>query len=647
VSREAEIKDALREQDVHRPGVYRGIVEGIDDPERLGRLRVRIYELHGPETRTSREALPWAEVAEQWGGGYDFGSFSAPSIPVGSGVWVMFERGHYRYPVVIGTYRANPEFAQPMNTVGGRVKSDGSEEAPDPDATWVPSEDQEETPHDVFFEKEEGDNVPTRTLLYKSPKGHTIYAEDRGGEEAFVIVDRAGQVIEMSCGVETTPAEEGAVVAEGEEQAAPNANNTEQRGIRSSIRGDQLDQEAMVAGKSYIRLKDLAGQEVILDPTLGDERIILRNTNKENTQTQEFEMGLRKGSPIVRLEGANGDKFVMDANSDTPMIMEDHSGNAIIFNAQDGTIKQVTRGGVEEEHNKINSRVRGDKSREIGGNEDTTVLGNRRITVVNDDVLSVLGSLQQSIGGSLYQVLTGLLTAPTGINPEDLVQDFAFDRLINIPTLVPVIPPSTILGTRKGSYRLRVNIGDIIRQITEGDMIDQITTGDILRSIDSGDFMFDINLGSFSWTTQQGDIDWLTELGDVSLKANGGTLLIEVTPVGKGKATIEVNADGDIHCNTGPNDLVMIQATGETTLEATQVNIVSNDINLSAKSQTDYFMCFTAWLNIWNAWHAGQFLTHVHTSSAPGSPTSPPTAGIVNPTWTPCRAVDVKADPTG
>lgn len=82
------------------PGIYRGTVEDVNDPERRKRMRVRVHNIHPPEVPT--ENLPWSELAL-------FGSKfvgDIPSYEPNDIVFVAFEGGDKAYPVVMGGYFA-------------------------------------------------------------------------------------------------------------------------------------------------------------------------------------------------------------------------------------------------------------------------------------------------------------------------------------------------------------------------------------------------------------------------------------------------------------------------------------------------------------------------------------------------------------
>lgn len=90
-------------------GVAKAIVIDTDDPTALGRIKVRIPEIHGFKDKasygplsnsvinnawTKDEDLPWASVC------YPFGSTTTPEI--NQVVWVAFVNGNAQYPVILG-----------------------------------------------------------------------------------------------------------------------------------------------------------------------------------------------------------------------------------------------------------------------------------------------------------------------------------------------------------------------------------------------------------------------------------------------------------------------------------------------------------------------------------------------------------------
>ncbi|MCL4706188.1 hypothetical protein KJ068_13555 [bacterium] len=80
-------------------GKYRGVVTDNQDPKKLGRIRVNVPGLLGPQVQTG-----WAMPCLPYGGAFDLGFFFLPEI--GSGVWVEFEGGDLEFPIWVGTYWA-------------------------------------------------------------------------------------------------------------------------------------------------------------------------------------------------------------------------------------------------------------------------------------------------------------------------------------------------------------------------------------------------------------------------------------------------------------------------------------------------------------------------------------------------------------
>ena len=98
--------DNLRPDDFSKKGIsglYRAIVEDVQDPDLKGRVRIRIPSIHGMKDQRggyiSTERLPWATPAYMVAGN-DFGTYLIPSK--GSVVFVMFEDGDMQYPVYFG-----------------------------------------------------------------------------------------------------------------------------------------------------------------------------------------------------------------------------------------------------------------------------------------------------------------------------------------------------------------------------------------------------------------------------------------------------------------------------------------------------------------------------------------------------------------
>ena len=93
---DGELDRIIRQADRQYFGKYRGFVADNDDPEQLGRLRLRVPSLLGDtETDWALPCLPYGSLADQ-------GLFAVPEI--GAQVWVEFEQGVVSSPIWVGTF---------------------------------------------------------------------------------------------------------------------------------------------------------------------------------------------------------------------------------------------------------------------------------------------------------------------------------------------------------------------------------------------------------------------------------------------------------------------------------------------------------------------------------------------------------------
>lgn len=92
-------------------GKYRGIVQDIDDPENLGRIRAEVPEV------LDTEVSPWALPCTPYPGP-DQGWHAIP--PVGAGVWIEFEGGDPSRPIWVGGWW--PRGDAPTDEKGGTAK---------------------------------------------------------------------------------------------------------------------------------------------------------------------------------------------------------------------------------------------------------------------------------------------------------------------------------------------------------------------------------------------------------------------------------------------------------------------------------------------------------------------------------------------
>lgn len=136
----------------HYYGKYRGLVVDNEDPEQLGRLKVKVPSVLGNEIVTG-----WALPCTPYGGDFNQGMLFIPEV--GAGVWIEFEEGDLEFPIWVGCFWSKP---------------DGESELP--------------KPNDAEGAEESGVQNPVTRKIIKTLKGHTIQLEDKDGEEMVTIV---------------------------------------------------------------------------------------------------------------------------------------------------------------------------------------------------------------------------------------------------------------------------------------------------------------------------------------------------------------------------------------------------------------------------------------------------------------------------
>lgn len=130
-------------------GVVTGIVTNMDDPDVLGRVKIKFPWLK--EDDESR----WARVMSFMAGN-DRGGVFRPEV--GDEVLVLFEHGDMRYPYVIG-------------------------------AVW---NGQDKIP------SERGNDGDNNVRLIKSRSGHKVILDDTPGSEKVTVIDKNGNSVELS-----------------------------------------------------------------------------------------------------------------------------------------------------------------------------------------------------------------------------------------------------------------------------------------------------------------------------------------------------------------------------------------------------------------------------------------------------------------
>jgi len=148
------ISQVARQTAEKRYGKYRAFVTNNKDPEKRGRLLLKVPSVLGDDDSD------WALPCLPFGGGAGYGLFLVPEI--GAQVWMEFEEGDVQRPIWVGTFWQQ----------GGDVPADASRDEP-------------------------------LTRLLQTPGGHILQFDDESGKEKFrlhhpsgaeVLIDQDGVI---------------------------------------------------------------------------------------------------------------------------------------------------------------------------------------------------------------------------------------------------------------------------------------------------------------------------------------------------------------------------------------------------------------------------------------------------------------------
>ena len=137
------VQQIAKQQQQRYYGKYRGFVADNRDPERRGRMKLRVPTVLGDqETGWALPCLPFGGLANQ-------GLFMIPEVD--AQVWVEFEEGNLDHPIWVGVF-------------------------------WQQASD---TPQEAALEE------PTSRVI-RTPSGHLLQFDDLAGEERFRLAHPAG-----------------------------------------------------------------------------------------------------------------------------------------------------------------------------------------------------------------------------------------------------------------------------------------------------------------------------------------------------------------------------------------------------------------------------------------------------------------------
>ncbi|RPG31799.1 MAG: hypothetical protein CBB72_011575 [Muricauda sp. TMED12] len=180
---------------------YFGVVEDRLDPEKMGRVRVRVLGYHSPNiSEVPTASLPWAAVMTPTTSPSVNGIGQTPFLIEGSWVVLIFRDQHLQDPIVIGTVPGHPEQKR-SSSVGfsdprGYYPRDGYLDEPDVNQRARGLRRREKNPSNLEPLDPYKAVYPYNHVV-ETESGHLIEYDDTPNHERIMIQHRSGSFIEM------------------------------------------------------------------------------------------------------------------------------------------------------------------------------------------------------------------------------------------------------------------------------------------------------------------------------------------------------------------------------------------------------------------------------------------------------------------
>ncbi len=174
---------------------YRGEVVDVNDPEKRGRVKVRVESIWKSDEKNQFdqmdkvpvEDIPWAEVLIH-GQNDKSGLVFVPKL--GTYVICAFEKGHSDYPIVLGGWFARKELplaarggSEGATDTAGNLKGMDTADTADGGTITEPA-----NPYAAVY---------PQNVVYRSTSGHLIEVDDTSGAERINIAHKSGSWAEF------------------------------------------------------------------------------------------------------------------------------------------------------------------------------------------------------------------------------------------------------------------------------------------------------------------------------------------------------------------------------------------------------------------------------------------------------------------
>ncbi len=231
-------------QDTKLYGLYRGEIVDREDPEKLGRCKVLVYNVYKEDTPI--EAIPWAWPKFAGAGHSKSGQFHVP--PVGTTVYVQFEQGFSGSPVWEGGWWGKPS---------------GESECPDKchDVDGKPDNYIIETPGGHYIELDDRDG--TQKIRLKTKSGHEIILDET---EEDAEKNNPGDIVYKQAGIHITTksGQEMHLTDESDRDSLHTGIEMRTTAGHRAILKDSDDSDGAVKG---IEVRDAKGNMIQMDNT--------------------------------------------------------------------------------------------------------------------------------------------------------------------------------------------------------------------------------------------------------------------------------------------------------------------------------------------------------------------------------------------
>lgn len=427
-----------------------GIVEDINDPEELGRVRVRVYNIHTWDTiEVPTDSLPWAAVVQPTTSAANSGVGTTPRLLPGSLVMLTFtDPGDYQFPIVMGTLPS--EIKEYFLKVEGTEVPWGQEDVGfqdpaygyprkayigDKDISKAARYDTcEETPNRKLknFLRQDDNGEPIAYATARPPKVSTVATdkyEAYYAEQTWVEPEVAGgsKPVYPNNQVKQTPS--GHVEEFDDTPGGRRYHRFHPSGSFEEIVDDGT-RTIKVIGKNYEMYLD--GSNIFIDGNVnmtvsGDKRELIQgnyhlevegavstffhnswqskvagNFEQEIDKSRSVNVGVNDNTTVAEnrtvivngneYENINGEADYITQGEETRVNYADVSRVITANNSLTATGDQVitTKGIVTQKQSQLDIKTAGNKTEETTGNETISVTGEQNITAsktqYNNDV---------------------------------------------------------------------------------------------------------------------------------------------------------------------------------------------------------------------------------------------------------------------